>query len=190
MDQGNKVLPVVLVRLFPDPFLVGGCTIIELFDGDSWYARVFLYAFKLSNMSGRNILNYRIIIAQISSVIFNIWTIHFSTFSSGNRAILPTIYIADRTTSFSNPLRKLPKNPNRQRTRGCERFDTALSEPDETAFNATAVRTCVPTCTYGEDAPGQDGYYTGYCQYLTDASHHGTELVMRSSLRTLVSRAI
>ncbi|PBL04242.1 hypothetical protein ARMGADRAFT_1004851 [Armillaria gallica] len=33
MDQGNNILPVVLVHLFPDPFLVGGCTTVELFEG-------------------------------------------------------------------------------------------------------------------------------------------------------------
>ncbi|KAK0216772.1 hypothetical protein EDD85DRAFT_962179 [Armillaria nabsnona] len=66
-----------------------GCTTVELFNGDDW-----------------NILNRRIIVAQISSIIFNTSTIHFSTFPWDiNRPILPTIYIADMTTSFPNPLR-------------------------------------------------------------------------------------
>ncbi len=82
-----------------------GCATVELSNGDDWYVYV-LYAFECSNMPDRNILNCRIIVAQISSIIFNTSTTHFSTFPWDiNRPTLPTIYIAVRTTSFPNPLR-------------------------------------------------------------------------------------
>ncbi|KAK0432270.1 hypothetical protein EV421DRAFT_1507649 [Armillaria borealis] len=145
---------ILLIRLFSDPCLVGGRTTVELFDGDNRYICVFLYAFKLSNMSGRN---HRIIFAQISSIIFNTWTIHFSRTSTDPYSL--------RFTSLTGP-----------------RLSPILS--------GNFPKPCVPTFTYGEDAPRRDWYYTGYYQYLTDASHQRTEPVMRSSLRASMSRAL
>ncbi|PBK67743.1 hypothetical protein ARMSODRAFT_1005178 [Armillaria solidipes] len=98
MDQGNSILPIVLVRLFPDPCLVGGRTTIELSDGDN-RTSTGPYSLRFTSLTGP----------------------HLSPILSGN---------------FPKP--------------------------------------CVPTFTYGEDAPRRDRYYTGYYQYLTDASHQRT----------------
>ncbi|SJK99576.1 uncharacterized protein ARMOST_02884 [Armillaria ostoyae] len=182
MYQGNSIVPVVLVRLFPDPCLVGSRTTVELFDGDN-----------------RNILNRRIIVAQISSIIFN--TLHgpftsqpFLWTSTDPYSLRFTLLIGPllvgSTASFSKPLRKLPQKPTGQRRGGASGsilpYQNLVIQTRRRLIPPRSTSTCVPTFTYGKDAPGQDGYYAGYYQYLTDASHQRTELVMRSSLRTLI----